>query len=208
MTLGGLLLHAPQGKSSHLVRVSLNNKIYMDNQNLEGQAPTKVTKTWFIQRGQDPKDVFACDEQDAWGLFHNRTNWMRKDFRIVGVSDGKTYVRVLKENSNLKAELETKVAKLSSDIGRYNRTLDKLKFEDLLTEKDEKVSRVTSIVAESQKDLDVANNELANIQKLVVERAFNAELDVARGKIEHPTNHDVFTPTGNRAKILRTLGQE
>ncbi len=32
----------------------------------EGQAPTRVGKTWFIKRGDG--FIFACQEQEAWGL--------------------------------------------------------------------------------------------------------------------------------------------
>lgn len=174
----------------------------------EGQKPTKVGKTWFIQRGQDVNDIFACEEQEAWALFHNRTNWMLKDFKIIGVSDGKTYVKTIKDSANIKADLENKVAELSREITKYSHTYDKFKYEELLSDDDPKVERLNAILKELNSKLEVANNELANIQKIVVEKAFKAELEVARGHIEQPTDHDVITPSGNREKLLRILGRK
>lgn len=174
---------------------------------IESMPPTKIGKTWFIQRGQDPNDIFACEEQEAWGLFHNRTNWMRSDFKIIGVSDGRTYVKIMQEAGNMKTELEKKVVELSREITKYSHTYDKLKYEDLLDETDPKVEKLHAILKDLNEQLDKANAELKDIQRVVVRKAFNAELEVARGNIEHPTNHDVFTPGGNRDKILKNLGQ-
>jgi hypothetical protein len=176
----------------------------MENQN---QPPTKVVKTWFIQRGNDPEDVFACDEQEAWGLFNNRTNWMRRDFKIIGVSDGSTYVNALKEANNEVSNLQTEVASLSRDLSRYLETRDNFKFTQLLPNSDEKVVRVNALIKELEDKLDEKNKILADSQKYIISKAFKAELEVARGHIEHPQNFDVFTPTGNRDKILKQLGQ-
>ena len=169
----------------------------------EGQAPTKVGKTWFIKRGDG--FIFACGEQEAWGLFHNRTEWMRRDFKIIGTSDGKTYVRVMKENENTKGNLEAEVRKLSAELTRYLKTYDKFKYDDLLEDDDPKVMKAKEITDKLQAELDEKNKELQNITKTIVEKAFNAELEVARGHIEYPTNQDIFTPNGNREKIMKNL---
>jgi hypothetical protein len=173
----------------------------------QGHLPTKITKTWFIQRGNNPEDVFACDEQEAWGLFNNRSNWMRRDFKIVGVSDGSTYVKTIKDGQQEIFSLQNEVAALSRDLTRYLETQDKLKFTDLLPETDEKVIRVKVLVKELQDKIDEKSGVLSNAQKYVVDKAFKAELEVARGHIEMPQNFDVFTPHGDREKILRQLGK-
>lgn len=174
---------------------------------MENTQPTKVGKTWFIQRGNNPEDIFACDEQEAWGLFNNRTNWMRRDFKIIGVSDGTTYVRTIKKANAEINQLQQEVAVLSRDLTRYLDTRDTLKFKELLPETDEKMVRVSGLIKELEDKLAEKNKILNNAQKYVVDRAFKAELEVARGKIEHPSNFDVFTPNGNRDKILKQLGQ-
>ncbi len=178
-------------------------EINNEEQKLEGQKPTKVGKTWFIKRGDG--FIFACQEQEAWGLFHNRTEWMRHDFKILGVSDGSTYVRVMKENENAKGNLEAEVRRLSGELTRYLKTFDKFKYEDLLDDNDPKVLKAKEITDKLQKELDEKNAELNNISKTIIRRAFDAELEVARGHIEHPSNQDIFTPNGNREKILKNL---
>lgn len=174
---------------------------------IEQMPPTKIGKTWFIQRGENPNDIFACQEQEAWGLFHNRSNWMRRDFKIIGVSNGQTYIKVMNDAGNFKAGLEKKVTELSREITMYGQTYNKLKYEELMTDKSPKVKKLKGIMDALNAELDKANAELKDIQKTVVEKAFNAELEVARGNIEHPSNHDVITPAGSRDTILRNLGK-
>ena len=183
-----------------------DNENKLEDQNplkAEGQAPTKIGKTWFIKRGDG--FIFACQEQEAWGLFHNRTEWMRHDFKIIGVSDGKTYVRIIKESANNKVNLERQVAELSREVTRYLKTYDKMKYEDLLADSNPKVKKLKKILDEKNAELDKVNSELNDIQRKVIQKAFDAELEVARGHIEHPSNQDVFTPAGNKDKILKTL---
>lgn len=179
----------------------------MDNEikNTEGVAPTKITKTWFIQRGDNVNDIFACGEEEAWGLFYNRTNWMRRDFKIIGVSDGTTFVRVMKESENAKFDLERKVKELSMEVTRYLKTYDKLKYEDLLDDEDEKVKKLKGILDKLNTELDKENANLADIHRNIVTKAFNAELEVARGHIEMPRNQDIITPSGNREKVMKAL---
>lgn len=176
----------------------------MENNN---QPPTKIVKTWFIQRGNDERDIFACDEQEAWNLFNNRSNWARRDFKIVGVSSGETYFKALKENQSEVLRIQDEVSNLSRDLTRYLDTRDNFKFKELLPDTDEKMVRVDTLIKELQDKIDEKNKILNNAQKYVVDKAFQAELEVARGNIEYPSNFDVITPLGNRDKILKQLGK-
>jgi len=176
----------------------------MENTN---QPPTKINKTWFIQRGDNPNDIFACEEQEAWGLFRNRTNWMRRDFKIIGVSDGTTYVKVLNESKGDVEKAQREVETLSRDLTRYLDTKDNLKFKELLPDTDEKMIRLNGLISELETKIAEQNKILNNAQKYMVDKAFKAELEIARGHIEQPTNFDIFTPNGNRDKVLKQLGQ-
>ncbi len=176
----------------------------MENNN---QPSTKIVKTWFIQRGNNEKDVFACDEQEAWNLFQNKSNWARKDFKIVGVSSGETYYKALKESQSEVSKIQGEVANLSRDLTRYLDTKDNLKFKELLPDTDEKMVRVNALIKELQDKIDEKNKILNNSQRYVVDKAFQAELAVARGNIEYPTNYDVMTPLGDRERILKQLGK-
>lgn len=176
----------------------------METQNVK---PTKITKTWFIERGNNPNDIFACDEQEAWGLFENKSNWRRNDFKIVGVSDGQTYVRMINEGQNEIRQLTEEVQNLSRDLTRYLEARDKLKFDQFVPDTDERIIRANVLINDLQSKVDEKNNILHNAQTYVVDKAFKAELEIARGHIEHPHNFDVFTPHGNRDKILKSLGK-
>jgi hypothetical protein len=176
----------------------------MENTN---QPPTKINKTWFIQRGDNPNDIFACEEQEAWGLFQNRTNWMRRDFKIIGVSDGSTYVKVLNESKGEVDKAQSEVASLSRDLTRYLDTKDNLKFKELLPDTDEKMIRLNGLIKELEDKIEEQNKILNNAQKYMVDKAFKAELEIARGHIEMPSNFDVMTPNGDRDRILRQLGK-
>ena len=169
---------------------------------IQTAPPTKVGKTWFLER--ENGQIIAVSEVEAHALTHP-TQMNAKRYKIVGTSDGKTYVSVIKNAGKDKIELENKVRTMSSDITRYLNTLDKFKFEELLEESSPKVKRVRKIIDALQTDIDKTKEGLANIQKLVVDKAFNAELEVARNNIELPKNCDVFTPNGNKEKIYRAL---
>jgi len=175
----------------------------LDNKPLQVSA-TKVVKTWFLER--EDRSIIAVSEPEAYSLTHP-TQMNAKRYQIIGVSDGKTYVEIMKNAGKEKQELNNKVRTLSSDITRYLNTLDKFKFEELLEDTDPKVIRVKEIMNKLQGEIDVANEGLANIQKLVVDKAFNAELEVARGHIELPKNNDVMCPGGDADKVLRMLNK-
>lgn len=172
-------------------------------QNNQSQPPTKIGKTWFFERG-DGK-VIACGEQEAWNLLRNKSNWQRNDFKMIGVSDGTTYVNALKEAGLAKAQNEAKVAEKNTEITRYLNTLDKFKFELLLDDKDEKVVKVKGIIDGLKKEVSDLTQEFSKGQQEIVNRAFEAELSRARGNMEMPSNQDIATPKGDRERILRNM---
>ena len=163
-------------------------------------------KTWFFERGDGFR--FACNESEAHEILRNRTNWMRRDFKMLGVSDGKTYKQVKKEEKEKLVALKEEVKALSVEIGRYLRTLERLKFDELLGEADEKVIKCNNIIEGLEKKLDEKNNILKDARKVIETKAFEAEFEKAKGHIEMPTNQDVITPDGkDRDKILRALNK-
>lgn len=171
----------------------------------EKTQPTKVGKTWFIERG-DGK-IFACDELEAWNTMRNRSNWQRQDFKIIGVSDGSKYVESLKNATKEKEIIDGQIATKSSEMTRYLNTLDKFKFDQLLDDTDEKVIKVKAIISKLQKEIDELNKKFAEGYQSIVNKAFNEELERARGHIEFPQNQDIKTPGGSRDVILRNMGK-
>lgn len=174
----------------------------MENE-IKNTPPTKVGKTWFLERG-DGK-IFACEEREAWNTLFNRSNWQRSDFKIIGVSDGKTYVEAIRNASNDRVKTDALIAQKSTELTRYLNTLDKFKFEELLEDKDEKVVRVKGIIEGIKKEIEELNKQFSKGYQSVVDRAFKEELEKARGHIEYPSNQSVSTPHGSRDVILRNL---
>jgi FtsZ-binding cell division protein ZapB len=178
----------------------------MGSTNLSGEVqsapPTKVEKTWFLER--ENGEVIAVGETEAYSLLHPQQP-NAKRFRLVGTSDGKKYVEIIKTAGIEKQSIQNQVRAKSSDITRYLNTLDKFKFEELLDDTDPKVIKVREIIASLQLEIDKLNEGLANIQKLVVDKAFQAELEIARKTPEQPRKNDVFSPGGNSEEVRRYL---
>jgi len=170
---------------------------------IEKSKPTKIGKTWFIERG-DGK-IFACDEQEAWNTLRNRSNWQRQDFKIIGVSDGTKYVESLKNATKEKELIDAQISTKSAEMTRYLNTLDKFKFELLLDDTDEKVAKVKAIISGLQKEIDELNKQFSQGFQSIVNKAFDEELARARGHIEYPQNQDIKTPGGSRDIILRNM---
>jgi hypothetical protein len=187
-----------------------NKDIIEQEQSQFSGMPTKVTKTWFLER--ENGEVFAINEKGAWNLLYNqnRNNLYSHRYTIVGVSDGKTYVEMIKNSQGRKAEMERELASTQKDLSRYLGTLDRLKFDELLDDDDAKVLRAKELIEENEKKTETLEGKIANINKTIVQEAFDAELEKAKGNIEQPNNSDIATPSANgakRNKILRSLGR-
>lgn len=172
-------------------------------------TPTKVTKTWFLEK--EDGEIFPVNEKGAWNILYgqNRNNLYSRRYKIIGVSDGKTYVEMMKSGQAKKVETQAEVDSLSNSLQRYLNSLDRLKFDDFREDDDERVIRANKIIAETEAKLADAKERLANIDRTIVQDAYNAELEIARGHIEKPENQDIITPNASpeaRRKIVSQLG--
>lgn len=171
--------------------------------NIEGAESAKPHKTWFIERGDGY--IFAAREQEAWELLKNRTNWMRRDFKIVGVSDGTTYHKVLRESARELPALQKQSSEIQAEIGEYTKTEHRLKFEDLVDDTDERMVKIKGIKSGLMKKLDGVLKQIQELTTGIEKKAFDAEFEVAKGNIEMPSNHDIITPGGRREEILHNM---
>lgn len=189
----------------------MDNKDIIDKEQSQFSGmPTKVTKTWFLER--ENGEVFAINEKGAWNLLYNqnRNNLYSHRYKIVGVSDGKTYVEMIKNSQGRKSEMERELESTRKDLNRYLGTLDRLKFDELLDDEDAKVKRAKELISENEDKAASLESKIANVDKTIVQEAFDAELEKARGNIEQPNNSDIATPSASgakRNKILRSLGR-
>lgn len=167
---------------------------------------SKPEPTWFFERG-DGK-IFACGEQEAWNLMKNKTEWMRRDFKLVGQSDGQTYFETLKNSKAEAREMLEKKKALQTDLARYVETENDLRFKQLKDDDDEMVKRVLEKIANINKQIVEIDEKLASFNTLMVEKAFNLELEKAKISQALPKNNDIVTPQEHeRSRILNQLGK-
>jgi hypothetical protein len=177
---------------------------------------TKINKTWFIERTGDKK-IFACEENEASEIMYNRGNWMRRDFKIIGVSDGTTYQKVIAESQGKSKDVFAEIQALELELKRYRQLEEKMIFEELVDPNDtdpktlpqrEKLLKLRGIIDGYLKKIEGKNEEYRKLTKGINEVAFQAELEVARGHIERPGNKNILTPgaTGEeRQKIIKSM---
>ncbi len=160
----------------------------------------KPEPMWFFERGD--KMVFASKEKEAWNILHNISNWQRKDFKLIGVSDGTTYYKTINESRSKLPEIRNQIAELETELSQYSKTEEKFKFEDLLEDTDEKMIRVKKFKKEVLNKLGEKKKKLHGLTKDVNQVAFDAELEVARGNIVMPGNNDIIVPNGQDPKKI------
>lgn len=167
-------------------------------------------KTWFVQRLGDKK-VFAMEEIEAWKTLTNRSNWARHDFKIVGVSDGKTYAKIINESKEKSKHILAEIEAIEQEANKYRKTEERFVFDELLEPADPKVVKVKKIISEYDGKLEKKNVEYFALTKNVIQTAFDAEFAKAKkNPKEFPSNHDIMTPgakQSERTKILRNMGQ-
>lgn len=177
----------------------------MDSDKKENVPPTKVNNTWFFERTGDGY-VFAVDELEAWNLLNNKSNWARRDFKMIGMSDGKTYVEVLKSSNREKETLLQERARLDTDYQKYLATEERLRFVELKDDTDEMVIKVKGLLHGLAEKIRVIDDQINNYNQITVKKAFDAELAKAKGNMVMPNNFDIVTPRQeDRDKILANL---
>ena len=94
----------------------------------------KPNKTWFVQRG-DGK-ILAMEEAEAWECFNNRSTWKRRDFKLVGVSDGTTYTRVINEGKARALKLQNELEPMVKEMQDYQKAEHRLRVEEAVDMED------------------------------------------------------------------------
>jgi len=208
-------------------------KMEMKGQDLSPAAIEKATrpkKTWFFERMGDGS-VFACEEREAWQICFNKSKWKRKDFRLLGTSDGTTYHRITKESMTEAYELAPTIESKKTELQRYMKAEEDLivgeavdmegDVSDTFNEVNkQKVLRLRKIMDRLHGELDALESRYKEVTASVVKRATEAELEVAKAnqakRIEQGLGFDwpdadlnIQTPAGShkpRSKILGILG--
>lgn len=193
------------------------------------EQASRPKKTWFFQRG-DGK-IMAVEEKEAWQICYNRSTWKRRDFRLLGTSDGTTYHRIVKESIAEAQKLEPMIAKKNGELERYMQAEENLVVNEAVDMEGDpsdefneankqKVLRLRKIIDRLHDELDKLEEEYKSVTAAVVTRATEAELEVAKKNqadrvaqgldVDWPDeNLNIQTPAGShkpRKTILRQLG--
>jgi hypothetical protein len=135
--------------------------------------------------------VFACEEKEAWDICFNKSNWKRRDFKLLGTSDGKTYAKITKESMAQARKLEPLIEKKKTELQRYMTAEEKLVVDEAVDMEGDpsdaeneankrKVERLRGIMDRLHAELDAMEEEYRSLVSNVVKRATDAELAVAK----------------------------
>lgn len=193
------------------------------------ERASKPKKTWFFERMGDGK-IFACEEREAWQVCYNKSTWKRRDFRLLGTSDGTTYNRIAKESMSEAHALAPQIDAKKKELQKYMEAEEKLIMNEVVDMEGDpsdtineankqKVLRLRVIIDRIHDELDVMEARFKDVTASVVKRATEAELEVAKANqaervkngmdVDWPDEYlNINTPAGShkpRSKIIGIL---
>lgn len=192
-----------------------------DLSSAEMERARQPKKTWFFERGDGM--VFACEEREAWDVCYNKSTWKRRDFKLLGTSDGTTYNRIVSESLSKARSLEPVIAGKKEELSRYMRAEEKLVMDEAVDmegdpsdttneENKKKVIRLKGIIDRLHNELDTIEEEHRSAVSDVVKKATAAELEVARANFaangpDWPDEDaNILTPDADPRKRNKILG--
>lgn len=167
---------------------------------------TEKGDIFFIERIGDGY-IFACTEREAWNTLSNSSTWKRRDFRIVGTSDGKIFRKIVSQAREEKLKIKAELAQLQKQLDKYTATEEKFLFEDLLDKDDPKVKRVRELIDKTLEELEPIQAKLKNYSQRIVSEAHAAELEEARKHPRMPKNQNLEAPGGDKEDIVALMGK-
>lgn len=192
------------------------------------ERASKPKKTWFFERGDGM--IIAAEETEAWQICYNRSTWKRRDFKLLGTSDGTTYHRIVKESIGRAKQLEPVIEAKKEELSKYMRIEENLIMNEAVDmegdpndvsneENKKKVLRLRSIMERIHKELDTLEEEFRTVSSGIVKKATDAELEVAKAnqqkridkgkKLDWPNrDSNIITPDSDergRNKILNLM---
>ena len=160
---------------------------------MENKRPVpvlKAQKTWYFE-GDDHKP-FSTQEKEAFELLTNNSGWRRRDLKLIGCSDGVTYVEYIKKNKAKISTLTEEIKEKRKTLNKYVQGHDKLMFEQFIDEEDPRVKRAKSLIAELEEEIEPLEKELRDKESNIYKEAFNKALEEARGNIVMPGDFSVI----------------
>lgn len=160
----------------------------MEKQNIQLMKPQK---TWFFEKDGVP---FGVNEKEAWELITNKSSWRRNDIEMLGMSDGQKFHEIVKAAGPRREELQVEIKALQEKLDKYIKGHDRLLFDEFAEEDDPRVLRAKELIKKTEDEMEPLETELKELRSGLISKAFNAELEVARGNMVRPGNQDILTP--------------
>ncbi len=165
----------------------------------------KAEKTWIFKRSGDGEIIFS-NENQAWEMLNAKGNWQRRDFTLIGCSDFKEFERKINDGEKDLASLKEGLEKLRVEVRRYEDSYERMKFDLILDDTDERVVKVRAILDKKYKELEEMKQNVANFKGKIYEKARLEEMEIAKNNKELPGNQDIVTPRGRRQDIINSWG--
>lgn len=194
------------------------------------EKASRPKKTWFFKRLGDGK-VIATEEREAWQICYNKSTWKRRDFQLIGTSDGTTFHKIVRESITEAQQLEPEINKKKAELEKFMKREEDLILDEVVdmegdpsdTENErnkQKVLRLRKIIDDIHEALDEMEGRYKELVADVVQRATDAEMKVAMKNQEErvaqgmdvdwpDANLNIQTPeakAGGRQKILGLIG--
>jgi hypothetical protein len=162
-----------------------------------------ATKTWFFETS-DGK-IFPAEEKEAFELMTNKSQWRRHDLKLIGVSDGTAYNSVIDGAGDKVRETKEQMLEMKKTLKKYEAGLEKLLFEEFAEEDDPRVLRAKKLIEDTEAKLAPLQKEIEDYTVNIRQKAFDAELEQARGNIENPRDFSVIMQGAESAAHKQAL---
>ena len=159
--------------------------------------------TWFFTDSSGR--IFPTNEKEAFNLLTEKSKWRRQDIKMIGMSDGKTYYDVIKNAGAEKTALKEKIQQLKEKRNKYIEGHDKLMFEEFVPETDPRIVRAKAVIKQVDDEIAPAEKELKTLMDGLIQKAFDSEVEKARGNMVNPRDFTVIGKGDGSIKSNATL---
>lgn len=151
-------------------------------------------KTWFFEDGNGR--IIPVEEKEADSILTVRTAG-RRNYKLIGVSDGQTFVKEIQKAKLEIAEKKKLLEEHKKNLNRYIEGHDNLLFKEFAEEDDPRLVRAKKKIEEVKAIIEPLEKEFKKTTDEILKRAETAELEVARGNIEQPRSFRVIQKGDN-----------
>jgi hypothetical protein len=153
----------------------------------------KPQKTWFFT--DSTGRIFSTNEQEAFALLTNTNRWRRQDIKMVGMSDGSTYFKTIAEAKGKGEAVAKQLEEKRETLNKYIKGHDNLLFNEFAEKDDPRVLRAQKLIKDLEEEMKPLEDEMKKLKSNIVQTAFDAELEKARGNIVMPRDFSVIGKT-------------